>query len=382
MPDPKGFTSSINSNNTSLDPHDDLDTQNSAENIRLKMHKVMSSRQRQLENDDKHRPSSCPGEHMSGSDVDSLRSSESSQNPNPTVRAFHDRQVSAPADASMPTHPAPPVLPPKSMHYNNGSSSSLTGSAHLNVSTNSTSSDRASSIIPVVGPIPQPAIVGNGDKLSPRVFAGFNLGLGIPKKNPVPVSIPSVPAPRLMIDQDGFLRPKTPSSIKPPVPERKPINSRANQRTPLAPPKPSHIDRPKSTPPSLHPSARQNHHIGGEDTEYDSDPGNIGNLSSMSATMSLETTLGGANVSNLSVTGLGEQWAVTGDQWGRPMAEIETPKDKRRFSEGFFLFNKVNVTLFLVLTFWCVMKYRNSDWHVHCGIVPHVHSFSKNPHYR
>ena len=65
----------------------------------------------------------------------------------------------------------------------------------------------------------------------------------------------------------------------------------------------------------------------------------------MSATMSLETTLGGANVSNLSVTGVGEQWAVTGDQWGKQIVDIETPKDKRRFSEGFFLFNKVDVSL-------------------------------------
>lgn len=349
MPDPKGFMSSMCSSNTSVDPHDDLDTQNSAENIRRNMHKVMSSRQRQLENDEKHRPSSCPGEHVSGSDVDSLRSSESSQNPNPTVRTFHERQVSAPADTSMPIDSNRPALPPKSAQLS-GSSSSLTGHAHLNVVSTSAAPERMSSIVPVPGPIPQPAIAGNSDKLSPRVFAGFNLGLGHPKKNPVPASIPSVPPPRPLKDQDGFLRPKTPASVKPPVPERKPLFTRGNQRTPLAPPKPNPFDRPKSTPPSMNPDLHQNRQHG-DDTEYDSDPGNLGNLSSMSATMSLETTLAGANVSNISVTGLGEQWAVTGDQWGKPMAEIETPKEKRRFSEGFFLFNKV---IFLFVFFFSI----------------------------
>ena len=364
MPDPKGFMSSICSSNAS-DPHDDLDTQNSAENIRRNMHKVMSSRQRQLESDDRHRPSSCPQEHMSGSDIDSLRSSESSQNPNPTVRAFHERQVSAPADTSMLKQPNLPTLPPKGTQT--GSTNSLTGNAPLNISS-TINNERTSSIVPVPGPIPQPAIAGNGDKLSPRVFAGFNLGLGVPKKNPVPALIPSVPPPRLSKDQDGFLRPKTPASVKPPVPERKPIHSRANQRTPLAPPKSTQIDRPKSTPPSLNQGIYQNSHMAAEDTEYDSDPGNLGNLSSMSATMSLETTLGGANVSNLSVTGVGEQWAVTGDQWGKPMVDIETPKEKRRFSEGFFLFNKVNFSLLLIRSFNQYVGQFSYKWNRSCII--------------
>ena len=355
MPDPKGFMSSICSSNAS-DPHDYLDTQNSAENIRRNMHKVMSSRQRQLESDERHRPSPCPQEHLSGSDIDSLRSIESSQNPNPTVRTFHERQVSAPADTSMLKQPNLPTLPPKGTET--GSANSLTGSAPLNIST-TINNERTSSIVPVPGPIPQPAIAGNGDKLSPRVFAGFNLGLGIPKKNSVPASIPSVPPPRLSKDQDGFLRPKTPASVKPPVPERKPIHSRANQRTPRVPPKQSaQMDRPKSTPPSLNQGIYQNNQITAEDTEYDSDPGNLGNLSSMSATMSLETTLGGANVSNLSVTGVGEQWALTGDQWGKPMVDIETPKDKRRFSEGFFLFNKVDVSLISDFEYFGQFSYR------------------------
>ena len=105
-----------------------------------------------------------------------------------------------------------------------------------------------------------------------------------------------------------------------------------------------------------------------EDTEYDSDPGNLGNLSSMSATMSLETTLGGANVSNLSVTGVGEQWAVTGDQWGKPMVDIETPKEKRRFSEGFFLFKKVNFSLLLIRSFNQYVGQFSYKWNRSCII--------------
>ena len=200
MPDPKGFMSSICSSNAVI-PMMTWILKIVLENIRRNMHKVMSSRQRQLESDERHRPSSCPQEYMSGSDIDSLRSSESSQNPNPTVRAFHERQVSAPADTSMLKQPSLPTLPPKGTET--GSANSLTGSAPLNILA-AVNNERTSSIVPVPGPIPQPAIAGNGDKLSPRVFAGFNLGLGIPKKNPVPASIPSVPPPRLSKDQDGF----------------------------------------------------------------------------------------------------------------------------------------------------------------------------------
>ncbi len=353
MPDPKGFVQSICNSLTGgasageeqCTPHeqDDLDTQSSAQNLRRNMHKVLSSRQRQLEHE---RPASCPGDHVTGSDADSARSSQSSQNPNPTLKAFHERQVSAPADVSAPSHPvAPPTLPPKHAPIG-GSTENLTGSGRLTISQ---SVERTSSIVPIPGPIPQPAIAGNGDKLSPRVFAGFNLGLGMPKKNPLPVAMPTVPfSSRPQKDADGFLRPRTPAGVKPPLPERRPINSRGNQRTPLVPPRVAYVERPKSTPPSLQPTTQPDHRHQDEDTEYDSDPGNLGNLgnlSSMSATMSLETTLGGAHVNNLSVTGLGDQWAVTGDQWGKPIAEIETPKEKRRFSEGFFLFNKVRSEL-------------------------------------
>ncbi len=351
MPDPKMYINS--SSSLSADPHDELETQNSAENLRRNMHKVMSSRQRQLEND---RPASCPGgaaavEPVSGSDADSQRSSESSQNPNPTLKAFHERQTSAPADPSMPgyvrarpadpTRAQPPALPPKNAQ-SSGSACSLTGSGTLTLTGEPATSNRMRSIVPVPGPIPQPAIAGSSDKLSPRVFAGFNLGLGAPKKNSLPVSIPSVPSSsKPFVDDDGFLRPRTPVGPRPPIPDRKPIKSRMTPHTPVAAvSRQSYLERPKSTPPSLHPSMQNQNAPGGEDTEYDSDPGN---LSSMSATMTLEATLGvgGANVSNLSVTGLGDQWAMPGDQWAKPMAQIETPKDKRRFSEGFFLFHKV-----------------------------------------
>ncbi len=334
MPDPKGFGASIGSNSS---VGDQLDTQNSAENLRRNMHKVMQSRQRQVEGmaaDEKQKL-----EPISGSDVDSLRSSESSQNLNPTIRTFHSKQASAPADTSQPVSSmGPPALPPRSVHLS-GSTDTLTmpagniaGSAAVNLSM-AHQPGVNSSIVPVPGPIPQVPIAGNSDKLSPRVFAGFNTGAGnqagIGRKTPVPVPIPTVPG--TANDHDVFVKPKTPG-IKPPVPERKPMGGlpRPNMRAPLPPPaKVSYMERPKSTPPVLPPRVPQ-YNIA-EDTEYDSDPGN---LSSMSATMSMENTLGGPNVSTLSMTGLG-------DHWGGTIADIETPKEKRRFSENFFLFNKV-----------------------------------------
>ena len=342
MPDPKGFGASTGSNTSA---GDQLDTQNSAENLRRNMHKVMQSRQRQVEGisgEEKQRL-----EPISGSDVESLRSSESSQNLNPTIRTFHSKQASAPADTSQPTSSmGPPALPPRSVHLS-GSTDTLTilgagniaGAGAVNLSHTHQGSTN-SSIVPVPGPIPQVPIAGNSDKLSPRVFAGFNTGAGnqpgVGRKTPVPVPIPTVPG--IANDHDVFVKPKTPG-IKPPVPERKPMGAplpRPNMRAPLPPPaKVSYMERPKSTPPVLPPRVPQ--YNTAEDTEYDSDPGN---LSSMSATMSMENTLGGPNVSTLSMTGLG-------DHWGGTIADIETPKEKRRFSENFFLFNKVGSIILL-----------------------------------
>ncbi len=280
MPDPKGFTRPDAS--TKPEGHRPNEDQNSADNIRKSMHKLLQSRQRQFE-------------HHSGSDVESLRSNDSSS---------HSQSGAS-------------GLVKQNMSFASTASSSSSSSVWQRPTTNSSILSQGTDFT-----LTDTSMTSNDSKLSPRALPpGGNATLGSRKTGavPVPVAIPIVPGlgtspPKKCNTDTKPFKPLVPT--KPPIPERKPIVPRNHPKTPLPPlpPKP----RPKSTPPIPSATYKSPAPLAAEE-DYDSDPGNVSTVSQME------------NIRN--------------EKWDGDLAELEgeslSPADTRRFSDGFGLIRKV-----------------------------------------
>ena len=204
MPDPRGL-------HQRCPLVDGLDKQNSADNLRRSMHRFLQTQTQQ-----KHGI-----EHQSGSDADSLRSSESSQSGGVTVSVVNAKGKNTKSQGVTATGPV------------GGKDDVTEGNAN------------------------------NPNKLSPRVYQP-----------------PGVPGPRAVVDINRSLHTmpwqhseSTVVTDKPPVPDRRPMLPPKTYPSAKTPSRERPIvERPKSTPPfrcnmAAPPLAT--------DEEYDSDPGSV-----------------------------------------------------------------------------------------------------------